>query len=164
MMPLSVAGRSEAPLRIPGPIVREMVDHCRRDAPLEACGLLGGVGDLVSSFHPLANARASETRYEADPHQLIEAVVWLRERSHGIQAIYHSHPRWAAIPSGTDLATNYWGETPRMIVSLLDEPPDIRLYCLYPNAYRELPWKPVFDWEQPGGDGVSSPRDRGRPG
>ena len=34
-----------------------------------------GVAPRVSSFHPLRNAAASETRYDADPHDLIDAVV-----------------------------------------------------------------------------------------
>lgn len=143
-----VPGRSSAPLRIPEPFWKAMVEHCRRESPQEACGLLGGGGDLVTSIHPLRNVRASETRYEADPRQLIAAVVALREGGEGVQAIYHSHPRWAAVPSATDLATNYWGETPRIIVSLLGEPPDVRMYALYADSYRELPWKLTFPWER----------------
>ncbi len=40
----------------------------------------GRVPPLVSSFHPLRNASASETRYDADPRDLIEAVGSLRAR------------------------------------------------------------------------------------
>lgn len=143
-----VPGRTAGPLRIPHDLIAAMIDHCRREAPREACGLLGGVGDRVTSIHPLRNVRASETRYEADPQQLVAAVVALRDAKAGVQAIYHSHPRWAAIPSKVDLATNYWDETPRIIVSLLDEPPDVRMYALYSKSYRELPWKALFAWEK----------------
>ena len=104
---------------IPADIHDAMVAHCLREAPLECCGLLGGVAPRVSSFHPLRNAAASETRYDADPHDLIEAVVDLRERGAEILAIYHSHPRWEAVPSQTDLRENHYGPVPRIIVSLL---------------------------------------------
>jgi proteasome lid subunit RPN8/RPN11 len=130
-------------LLVPTDIHHAMIDHCRQEAPVEACGLLGGVGYQVSSFHPLRNVRASATRYEADPQDLVTAVVWLREHRGEILAIYHSHPDWTAIPSRTDLETNYYGEVPRIIVSLRSDPPDVRIWRLYPNAYQELPWRLV---------------------
>lgn len=130
-----------SPLLIPTPILDAMVDHCRAEAPLECCGILGGVAPRVSSFHPLQNTDASEIHYQADPRDLIEAVTALRARGAEILAIYHSHPRWAAIPSRTDLRENYYGDVPRIIVSLLDEPPEVRVWRLDLDAYEELPWE-----------------------
>jgi proteasome lid subunit RPN8/RPN11 len=130
-------------LEIPRALLNAMIDHCRREAPLECCGLLGGVGTRVSTFHPLRNAAASETRYDADPKDLIDAVVSIRERQAEILAIYHSHPRWSAIPSRTDLQENHYGSVPRIIVSLLEEPPVVRIWRLDPASYEELPWRVV---------------------
>ncbi len=130
-------------LTIPAAIRDAMVDHCVREAPLECCGLLGGVRPHVSSIHPLRNADASETRYNADPHDLIAAVIALRGRSAEILAIYHSHPRWPAIPSQTDLRENHYGAVPRIIVSLLGDEPVVRVWRLDPESYVELPWKVV---------------------
>ena len=129
------------PLTIPQAIHDAMVDHCVREAPLECCGLLGGFAPLVSSFHPLRNTSASETRYDADPGDLIEAVTSLRARGAEILAIYHSHPRWAAIPSQTDLRENLYGPVPRIIVSLLGDRPEVRTWRLDPESYEELPWQ-----------------------
>jgi proteasome lid subunit RPN8/RPN11 len=131
------------PLEIPRDLHDAMVAHCRREAPLECCGLLGGVAPRVSSFHPLRNAAASETRYDADPHDLIAAVVALRQRNAEILAIYHSHPRWPAIPSKTDLRENHYGPVPRIIVSLLDDTPVVRIWRLDENSYAELHWRMV---------------------
>ena len=82
-------------------------------------------------------------------------VRFLRERGGEFLAIYHSHPRWAAIPSRTDLATNYYGDLPRIIVSLLAEPPDVRAWRLTPYDYAELPWRtvPAAGVERPGEPG-----------
>ena len=118
-----------------------MVAHCVRESPLECCGILGGVRPRVSSFHPLRNDAASETRYNADPQDLIEAVVALRERGAEILAIYHSHPRWQAVPSQTDLRENHYGPVPRIIVSLIGETPEVRVWRLDPDSYLELPWR-----------------------
>ena len=65
----------------------------------------------------------------------------LRARGTEILAIYHSHPRWRAEPSATDLELNHYGDVPRIIVSLLDPMPDVRVWRLYPKAYQELPWR-----------------------
>ncbi len=111
------------PLEIPRDLHDAMVAHCVREAPLECCGILGGFPPRVSSFHPLRNRPASETRYDADPRDLIDAVVALRQRGAEILAIYHSHPRWQAIPSRTDLEENHYGPLPRIIVSLLASRP-----------------------------------------
>ncbi|WP_435016347.1 Mov34/MPN/PAD-1 family protein [Tundrisphaera sp. TA3] len=132
-------------LAIPREIHDAMVGHCVREAPLECCGLLGGVDSLVSSFHPMRNASASETRYDADPKDLIEAVQSLRARGAEILAIYHSHPRWAAVPSKTDLRENHYGPVPRIIVSLLGPTPEVRTWRLDPETYEELPWRIVED-------------------
>jgi proteasome lid subunit RPN8/RPN11 len=130
-------------LLLPAEIHDAMVAHCRREAPLECCGILGGVAPRVSSFHPLRNAATSETRYDADPRDLIDAVVALRERGAEILAIYHSHPRWPAVPSRTDLDENHYGDVPRIIVSLLGETPEVRVWRLRPESYEELPWRIV---------------------
>jgi proteasome lid subunit RPN8/RPN11 len=130
-------------LEIPRDLHDAMVAHCLREAPQECCGILGGFAPRVSSFYPLRNAAASETRYDADPHDLIDAVVALRQRGAEILAIYHSHPRWRAVPSQTDLQENHYGPVPRIIVSLLDEPPEVRVWRLEPNSYQELPWRIV---------------------
>jgi proteasome lid subunit RPN8/RPN11 len=66
-------------------------------------------------------------------------------RVHGgeILAIYHSHPRWDAIPSQTDLAENHYGPVPRIIVSLKSDTPDVRVWRLGPESYEELSWRTI---------------------
>ncbi len=96
-------------------------------------------GRLVVS--PAPEQSQSETRYDADPRDLIAAVQDLRARGAEILAIYHSHPRWAAIPSQTDLRENHYGEVPRIIVSLLNDPPEVRVWRLDPASYVELAWQ-----------------------
>jgi proteasome lid subunit RPN8/RPN11 len=127
-------------IEIPREIHDAMVAHCQSEAPLECCGILGGRAHRVSSIHPLRNASASEIRYNADPRDLIDAVLALRQRDAEILAIYHSHPRWAAIPSRTDLQENHYGPVPRIIVSLLGAVPEVRVWRLDSDSYEELAW------------------------
>jgi proteasome lid subunit RPN8/RPN11 len=127
-----------------------MTAHCLRDAPNEACGLLGGVGSVASSIHPLRNVKASPVRYDADANDIIKAVVELRERGAEIVAIYHSHPRHEAIPSRTDLEENYYGDVPRIIVSLLGEEPVVRVWRLGKDDFEEIPWRVAVEDEGSG--------------
>jgi proteasome lid subunit RPN8/RPN11 len=129
-----------------------MVAHCLREKPLECCGLLGGVAPVVSSIHPLRNADSSPVRYTADPRDAIDAIVSLRNRGAEILAIYHSHPHSAAIPSQTDLRENYWGEMPRIIVSLAGAEPDVRIWRLGPDTFEQLLWQRLHNSADAGGE------------
>jgi proteasome lid subunit RPN8/RPN11 len=135
--------RIAEPLEIPRDLHDAMVAHCRREAPLMACGLLGGLPPRVASFHALRDAAASESRHGADPSDLLEAVVALRDRGAEILAIYHSNPRWEAVPSLADLRENHYGSVPQIIVSLLHEVPVVRPWRLDADSYQELPWRIV---------------------
>lgn len=127
-------------LRLPAEIYRAMIAHALREAPIECCGLLGGRRGRVRSCHELANADRSERRYSADPADLIAAVRAIRGSDQEVVAIYHSHPAWPAVPSRTDLDENYWGDVPRPIISLLEDPPRMRVWRLGAGDYEELPW------------------------
>ena len=131
------------PLTIPASVRDAMVAHCLREAPFECCGLLGGVGKAVASFFPLRNELRDEARYRADSRGLIDAVQALRARGEEILALYHSHPKTDAVPSKTDLRENYYGDVPRIIVSLASAVPVVRIWRLDPESFEELPWRVV---------------------
>lgn len=126
-------------LEIPFELHASMVAHCVGEAPLECCGVLGGSGRLARTLHRFRNICESETRFEADPMQVIQAVRELRARGEEFVAIYHSHPRWRAVPSKTDLARNGYGDLPQVIVGLLDPEPEVRAWRLSPDSYEEIP-------------------------
>ena len=138
------AGAARRPtLQIPHDVLDAMVAHCVREAPLECCGILCGTDFRVSLFYPLRNDMQSETRYNADPNDLISAHIDFRRQGAEILAIYHSHPRWQAVPSQTDLAENHYGPVPRIIVSLIGESPEVRIWRLDADSYEELSWEVI---------------------
>lgn len=133
-------GDSDARLRIPDPIVRAMVDHARREAPMECCGLLGGVGERVRSIHPLINESASSTEYLVTVG-LFEPMKRMRRLGEELLAIYHSHPATAAVPSRVDLKRNLYPGTVHVIVSLATAQASVRAYLLEGETYREVAWE-----------------------
>jgi [CysO sulfur-carrier protein]-S-L-cysteine hydrolase len=120
-------------MRIPQPMIDEMVAHAREDLPNECCGLIGGVGDEAQTLYRARNSFASPFSYRVDPgdqYRIIEKEM--RERAEELLAIYHSHTKSPAYPSQTDLnEAESWPEQVYLIVSLADpEAPDVKAFWL----------------------------------
>lgn len=83
-----------------------LVQHCRDSYPAEACGiLLGTKGDdikKVTVVFPTDNILNSETEYQINPQEQLDAFMKADELSLEVVGYYHSHPYWQAQPSGTD--------------------------------------------------------------
>jgi proteasome lid subunit RPN8/RPN11 len=134
----------EPPLEIPSLVVAAMIEHCLAEAPNEACGVLAGVSvPRVESIYRMRNHLESPTRYDADPRDIIAAVRSMRARGERMLALYHSHPACSAIPSRVDLEQNYYGSLPRVIVSLRNGQPEVRVWRLDEATFHELAWSEV---------------------
>src|SRR3546814_248177 len=92
-------------------VTREVVEAlllaAARAHPCEACGVLLGEGERISSFAPAHNVHpAPKTHFEIDPQALIDAHRSARAcRSSGgpqVLGYFHSHPRGRAAPSPED--------------------------------------------------------------
>jgi proteasome lid subunit RPN8/RPN11 len=135
-------------LLIPSNLLSAVIEHCRAEAPREACGLLAGTEPpRVTTHYPLRNELASETRYRGDSRDTIAAVLAMRDRGERLLAIYHSHPASPAVPSRHDLEGNGYGPVPHLIVSLSGGGPSVRAWRLDPASFRELAWNEVVESE-----------------
>ena len=83
--------------------MQEMVQHCQRDDPNEACGYLAGKEDSAQEAFPLTNVHASPSSYEMDPKEQLVFQRRLREKGLEPIAIYHSHVATEAYPSRRDI-------------------------------------------------------------
>ena len=90
-------------LRIRPQAMEEMVAHCRKEYPNEACGYLAGEGDRVTDALPIRNDAASPTWYEMNPSDQIKAQKEIREKGMEQLAVYHSHVATEAYPSRRDV-------------------------------------------------------------
>jgi proteasome lid subunit RPN8/RPN11 len=83
---------------------KAIVRHALADAPREACGVIGGVGERTERVMSLSNVAADPTHfYQLDRDALDLAVRSLRAQGASLLAIYHSHPRGEPVPSPTDV-------------------------------------------------------------
>jgi proteasome lid subunit RPN8/RPN11 len=126
-------------LEIPAFIFDRIIEHARGELPLECCGLLAGQGSAISVHYVLRNELASPVAYSADARDLFLAFRDMRDRALELLAIYHSHPNAPAYPSQIDLRENYYGDTPRIIISLAREPPEVRAFRLLDDHSEEIP-------------------------
>lgn len=84
--------------------LRQIVEHARKCAPQEACGLLFGRGDVVAKVWPMANiAIHPEQTYRILPQDFIQTLKQLEADGLELIGIFHSHPRSAPRPSATDI-------------------------------------------------------------
>jgi proteasome lid subunit RPN8/RPN11 len=105
------------------------VRHAREAAPTECCGLLVGRGDEVMEAVRARNvADEPATRFLIDPVDHFAALRRARERGLEVVGFYHSHPASAPEPSPRDVAEFTYPGHLYAIVSLLTEPPEIRLF------------------------------------
>jgi len=126
-------------LYIPELLYRKMINHCREERPLEACGLLTGVGEQVLAAYATDNEHRSPVLYKVDDRQLLQVVEEAHGRKQDIVAIYHSHIRTAPIPSQTDIKQATWPEAFYVIVSLAHRIPQVRAWRIIDQQVTEHP-------------------------
>lgn len=81
-----------------------MQRHINSEAPLEACGLLGGKDGAVEVVLPVRNAAESRVRFQMDPKAQLRAMEHIEAEGLEVVAIFHSHPKGPSVPSPTDIA------------------------------------------------------------
>ncbi len=114
-------------LTIPHDAYDAMLAAARAVAPLEACGLLGGVGHAVEQFYELENTDAAAEHYTMAPEAQFAAIKDMRTKGLRMLAIWHSHPVTPARMSEEDLRMAYTPNVVYVIVSLADpQNPDIK--------------------------------------
>jgi proteasome lid subunit RPN8/RPN11 len=125
-------------LRIRRAVLDAIVDHARRDAPLECCGLLiGQAGEVVAS-RPARNQRGSEVAYLVDPEDHFAAIRSARAAGLEVVGAYHSHPSSAPVPSETDILEASDSAFLYLIVSTRGADPEIAAYRIRDTTFTQV--------------------------
>ena len=119
--------------------IDEMVAHCLRHAPEEACGLLGGdpATGRVATVYPIENAAHSAKVYALDPKGHLRADRDAEDRGGQILGVFHSHTHTEAYPSPTDVAQAPDPAWHYVIVSLRDLAAMTRSFRIVEGAIEE---------------------------
>ncbi len=106
-----------------------VVAHAREAAPAECCGLLiGSQACVVDAVRTRNIADDPVSRFLVDPKDHIDGRREARRRSLDVVGFYHSHPRSPAAPSARDRADATYPEELYLIVSLMADPPEVRVF------------------------------------
>jgi proteasome lid subunit RPN8/RPN11 len=108
-------------MQIPKEIYRRMIEHAKRESPLECCGILGGRDKTVERAFELQNAEKSPTRYSMSPSEQLRVFEEMEKESLEMIAVYHSHTHTIPFPSETDVKLAFYPDISSVIISLKDE-------------------------------------------
>ena len=108
-------------MQIPKEIYQMMIEHAKRESPLECCGILSGKDRTVERAFELQNAEKSPTRYSMSPLEQLKVFEEMEKGSLEMIAIYHSHTHTIPFPSETDVKLAFYPDISSVIISLQDE-------------------------------------------
>jgi proteasome lid subunit RPN8/RPN11 len=101
---------------IPAGVRAALVEHSRREAPNEACGLVLLRDGRAERYEPGRNAAASPYRFELE---FDDPDIWYAEDDGYELAVFHSHISAPARPSRTDVENiGLWEGKPYLVYSL----------------------------------------------
>ncbi len=127
------------PLALSVADARRILSHVQREWPLEACGLLGGIGRRVLAVYPTRNALASPVRYRVHPEDLVRVMLDLEARGWALVGIYHSHPHGPPVPSATDITEAYYPDAVYVIAAPVQGEWRLRAFRIQDGRVREVP-------------------------
>lgn len=125
-------------LTIPKSIVAEIYAQARAEAPLEACGYLGGKDGVVSVRYPLYNIDQSSEHFSFDPKDQFKVVKEARAAGLDLIAVYHSHPETPARPSEEDIKLAFDPNISYVIASLAGLEPDIKSFRIKMDVVEKI--------------------------
>ena len=120
---------------IPDALRRELLEHARREAPNEACGLVAFREGVAERYLPGENELASPYRFQLKPGDPMD--FFLEDEGYEL-AVFHSHPETEPRPSRIDLQNiGLWSGRPYLIVSAATG--ELRGWRIENGGVEELP-------------------------
>jgi proteasome lid subunit RPN8/RPN11 len=126
-------------MRIAPDLLAEIVEHARREAPNECCGVIAVRDGTAEAVHAMENLAASPLRFEVDGLELHRLLTGIEDGGAALGVIYHSHTRSAAYPSQTDI--NFaagWPGVEWLIVGLSGDEPEVRSFLIDDGRVAEV--------------------------
>ena len=125
--------------------VKEIILHCKKESPNEACGILAGKipgenkkSPSVVRVYRMTNADKSARTYLMDPKEQLVTMKEIRNAGLEMVGIYHSHPHSKAYPSAHDVELALYPEASYVIVSLENgDDPSVRSFRIVDGKIKE---------------------------
>ncbi len=125
-----------------------LIQHCKREFPDEACGILAGRDGKVEKAYEMANVDKSPSSYFMDAKEQFKVMKEIRNLGLEMTGIYHSHVASQAYPSNHDVELAFCPDVSYIIVSLKDKnEPGIRSFKIKEGKITEEEFKIVDNLE-----------------
>jgi len=121
-------------IKIPKSIYQQIVEHAKKESPLECCGILGGKDHAVEKAFELQNLDQSPVRYAMAPQEQLKVFDEMEKESMEMVAIYHSHTHTIPFPSETDVKLAFYAEVSSIIISLKEKDPVVKAFRIGKEA------------------------------
>ena len=121
-------------IRIPKMIFQKMVEHAKKERPLECCGILSGKEGTVQKIFELKNAEESPVKYSMAPQDQLKVFEEMERELMEMIAVYHSHPHTIPFPSETDVKLAFYPDVSSVIISLKEENPVVKAFQIGKEA------------------------------
>ena len=119
-------------------LLEQIVEHARREAPNECCGLVAVRDGRAYEVVEAENVEASPFRFNVDSKTLLD-VYRIEDEGGRLGAIYHSHTRSEPYPSQTDIAfAKGWPGVEWLIVGTAGPEPVVRSYLIDSGVVTEV--------------------------
>jgi proteasome lid subunit RPN8/RPN11 len=107
-------------LEIPAELLSRVIEHARREYPLESCGILTGKDGKIVKVYSMENTEKSSSSYLMAPEEQLKVFREVEEEGLELSAIYHSHLHSPAFPSQRDVDYAFYPDSLILIISLMD--------------------------------------------
>ncbi|WGU94540.1 M67 family metallopeptidase [Paenibacillus dendritiformis] len=115
---------------------RDMVGHCIKEKPLEACGLLSGRDGIAARCWRIRNAEQSPVAFTMDGEELTRALRDIESLGEQLLGLYHSHPSGSPYPSPFDVEHAVFSCS-YLIISLRRIRPRVRSFRIAEGTIKE---------------------------
>lgn len=126
-------------LTLPKRLYQELVLDAKKQLPNEACGILSGNSETISSLYILSNKENTPTRFYVNEYNVTHTLQAISKKGEEPIAIYHSHPTSRPRPSQTDIRQHPDKKVKMIILSLKETPYSISCFTIKDNTFKDYP-------------------------
>ena len=119
-------------------VLATIVEHARREAPIEACGYLAERDGVVCRAYPLTNADAVPNHFSLAPAEQFAAVRAMRAEGMKLRAVYHSHPVGPALMSAEDVRLAADASLSYVVISLAAKEAVVKSFVVADGCREEM--------------------------
>lgn len=119
-------------------LVRQIIEHSKKEFPNEACGILSGSQGKTKKVYEMINSDKSPETFFMDAKEQLQVMKEIRSCGEEMLGIYHSHVASEAYPSSYDVKLALYPEVSYVIISLKDNKnPSVRSFKIVEGKISE---------------------------